>query len=103
MKVHFKGVGPRIGELGVNSITIEKGAELQLVGPDGEIRAIRGPQRIDIYTTNLIDADSGIIIEKIKWSDFKIAPSEHSVVGLLKIINLNVNRVYNTVARLITI
>ena len=87
----------------MNSITIEKGAELQLVGPDGEIRAIRGPQRIDIYTTNLIDADSGIIIEKIKWSDFKIAPSEHSVVGLLKIINLNVNRVYNTVARLITI
>jgi hypothetical protein len=99
--VHFRGVGPRIGELGFRSIVIEQGAILQLRARNGEVRVIRGPQIIDINTTHLADADPDIVIEKIQWSDFKIDPTEHSVVGLLKIINSNVQRIYYKVSDLI--
>lgn len=100
--VHFKGNGPRVGELGWKSIKIEQGAVLQLRAPDGEMRAIRGPQIIDINTTHLTDADPDIMIVKVSWNDFKIDPSDLSAIGLLKIINLNVERVYKNVAYLLT-
>jgi hypothetical protein len=99
--VHFRGVVLRVGELGLKSITIEPGAVLQLRATNGEVRAIRGPQVIDINTTHLADADPGIMIERIRWIDFKMDPSEHSAVGLLRIINLNVQRVCDKVTHLV--
>ncbi len=91
--ISFKGVGPHIGELGIKSINIGPGGSLLLRSPDGDTRAIRGPQKIDIDTDYLNNADPNIDLIKVKWKDFKFDQSANSTVGLLKIIDINVRRI----------
>jgi len=98
---HFKGAGKRVGEKGLKSIYIKKGAELELVSSDGEKRSIRGPQIIDVNTTSFDHADPDIEIERDEWTDFKFENSDSSAIGLLEIIKLNVYRIYTNLKKML--
>jgi hypothetical protein len=91
---HYKGIGKKVGERGLRSITIAEGATIGLKANIGDTKYIRGPQIIDVNTTHFDNADPEIEIIREQWIDFKFEISEHSALGLLEIIKINIYRFY---------
>ena len=97
--VHYKGIGKRIGERGLRSITIERGAKLRFKKSPNDIQEIRGPQTINVHTRTLNDADPGIEIHKVKWTAYKFEEFENSAIGLMEVIKNNLNRLYKELSK----
>lgn len=97
--IHHAGIGLRLGELGLKSISIPKGHEIRFRSPRGVERAIRGPQEIDANTTTLRDADPEIMLDQLTWKTTAIKGTGRSIAGLLAQIDGGVRRVCLEAAR----
>jgi len=97
--VHYDGVGVRLGELGLRSISISKGGALRFASPTGMERVLRGPQEIDVNTSALADGDPEIQLDRLKWKTTAIKGTGRSVAGLLAEIDGGVRQVCLEVTR----
>jgi hypothetical protein len=99
--VHHDGVGVRIGALGLRSLEILKGGSLNLVSAAGVVREVRGPERIEVATTRLANADPEVKIDRHRLKTFGIVGTGHSLVGLLGEIDTGVRRACTKVSQLL--
>lgn len=81
--IHNKGVGLRFGEAGLLSMEIADKKAIAIKAPDGKIQKIRGPQFIDVNTTELISADPDIQLDPLTWQTFGLAGTSRSLVGFI--------------------
>ena len=111
--IHYKGCVIHFGALGIigkptasagfrtKVLTLGNDSIVRMIGHDGTVQCIRGPDTIDVNTILLKDADAGIELVRRKWSDFKFHVSEHTAYGLLKIIDRNIRCVYQDILKMI--
>jgi hypothetical protein len=97
--IHHGGVGIRIGELGIHTISIPKNQEIHFVSPMGVEKAIRGPQELHIDTVTLNDADPEIQLDLLTWKTTAIKGTSRSIAGLLAEIDGGVRNVLLEVTR----
>ncbi len=97
--IRFCSVGLRFGELGVRSCAIDSGGIVRLAESAEHYADIRGPQLIDIDTTDLIDADAGIEVINEEREIYGIPGATGSVPGLIWAIGRNVFRTVDLLCR----
>jgi hypothetical protein len=100
LTIHYKGIGVRLGELGLKCISIPKDHEVRFRFMDVE-RAIRGPQEIDVTTKKLTDADPEVAMDRHTWRTTAIKGTGRSIAGLLAEIDGGVRHICLEVTRAI--
>jgi hypothetical protein len=96
------GRGFQIGDRGLKWVELQAGGTLRFSVPSGRNLEIRGPQRIDVTTTSLVDADPGIELVRHKWReikfhDFPVQPA----ICFLNVVQQQVRGIANTLVDLL--
>ncbi|MBK9020390.1 MAG: hypothetical protein IPL72_10470 [Sulfuritalea sp.] len=90
-------VGLRLGELGLESVSIEEGGSILFQAKNEPFPALRGPQQIDARTRALSHADAEIELLWERRRLYRIAGASKSIAGMVWEVSKNVFRVVDKV------
>jgi hypothetical protein len=92
---------PAITILGTGALNLAEGAVLRVNSRRGRPLRVRGPSTINVETEAL-DAEVGIYWIRTRWTDFRFSDvTDHSVIGLLEIVDRGVRTIVDRVLYLV--